>query len=93
MTKPQVMPDELVAVLRFEARYANASDDRRAELVRVAFGLSLTRYRQRLLRAIEHPGAEAVEPVTVNRLRRLLAAQRAKRNSWTVPQPVPPRGA
>lgn len=92
MTKGDAIPPELVAVLRFEARYANAGDDRRTELVRTAFGLSLTRYRQRLLRAIEHPGAEAIEPVTVHRLRRLLTAQRAKRDSWT-PQPVPPRGA
>lgn len=87
------MPDELVAVLRFEARHGSAGVDRLTELVRVAFGTSLTRYRQRLLRAVQHPGAEAIEPVTVNRLRRVLEAQRARRAAWGSPRPTPTRGA
>lgn len=73
------LPAELVAVLRFEARTANLDEDRRTELVRQAFGLSLIRYRQRLVRALAHPGAEAVEPVTVHRLRRLLEQRRGRR--------------
>ena len=76
MTPPR-LPDELVAVLRFEAAHVHVTEDVRAALVRQAFGLSLTRYRQRLARAVAAPGAEAVEPATVRRLR--AAAERRTR--------------
>lgn len=72
------MPDRLVAVLRFEARHQAVNDDTRTALVRQAFGCSLLRYRQRLLAAIEHPGALTVEPQLVAHLREVLSARHAR---------------
>lgn len=73
------MPRDLEAVLRFEARNAGKTDAMLGPLVRMAFGCSLIRYRQRLLRAIRHPKALEVDAQTVRRLERLLAAHKARR--------------
>lgn len=78
MTDAERLPDHLVAVLRFEARHEAVNDDTRTALVRQAFGLSLVRYRQRLIAAVEHPGAPAVEPALVARLRAVLADGRRR---------------
>lgn len=78
------MPAELAAVLRFEARHAHLSEAELAVAVRAAFGLSVLRYRLRLVRAIAHPAAEALEPATVRHLRALIA----RRNRLTAPRPT-----
>ena len=70
------LPDDLAAVLRFEARHAGVPDERLVDLVRQAFGIDLIRYRQRLYAAVTHPAAEALEPATVRRLRRIVARHR-----------------
>lgn len=79
MTTAESLPLELVAVLRFEARHQHINDDTRTTLVRQAFGLSLARYRQRLIRAVEHPAAPAVEAELVAHLREVLATGRRRR--------------
>lgn len=78
MTTAEGLPPGLVAVLRFEARHESINDDTRTVLVRQAFGLSLVRYRQRLIRAVETPGADLVEPALVARLRTVLADGRRR---------------
>jgi Protein of unknown function (DUF3263) len=52
----------------------------REQAIRDMFGLSLTRYLQALNTLIEKPAAVAVDPVTVNRLRRLKATRAAARD-------------
>lgn len=46
------------------------------QAIRDTFGLSPTRYYQQMLTAIARPEAVAFDPVTVNRLRRLLGRRR-----------------
>lgn len=73
-------PRDLAAVLRFSAHYANATEDALRPAVRQAFGCDLIRYRQRLVRAVQTPGAEAVAPTEVNRLRRILEDAATRRH-------------
>lgn len=72
-------PRHLTAVLRFEAAHANSPEPVLRDAVSQAFGLSLLRYRQRLLIAVTTPGAEAVEPATVRRLRGVILRRQARR--------------
>ncbi|SDG95943.1 DUF3263 domain-containing protein [Klenkia brasiliensis] len=62
------------ALLRFSARHALAGTgyDRQRLAIWEAFGIGVLRYRQQLMAAVRHPGAEAAEPAEVRRLRRLL---------------------
>lgn len=76
-------PRDLAAVLRFEARHTDSTEAARREAVRAAFGLSLLRYYQRLARAVATPGAEAVEPATVRRLRGVLLRRSQRRQRAT----------
>lgn len=75
-------PDDVVAVLRFAAHMEGAAYDTVADAARHAFGITATRYYQRLHRALEHPAAESVEPATVRRLR-AIAARRQQRTTRT----------
>jgi hypothetical protein len=63
------------AILAFEQhwwRRPGAKD----QAIRDTFGLSTTRYYQLLNRLLDHPGAVAVDPVLVARLRRLRITRR-----------------
>jgi hypothetical protein len=65
--------DTVAAVIRFERSWANRrrDDGRYLVAVREAFGMSVTRYTQVLNAALDTREALEVDPVTVNRLRRL----------------------
>lgn len=64
-------------ILAFERqwwRHAGAKE----QAIRDTFGLSPTRYYQRLNRLLDEPAALAHDPVLVGRLRRLRAARTAR---------------
>ncbi|MEU4128340.1 DUF3263 domain-containing protein [Streptomyces wuyuanensis] len=66
------------AVLAFErASWAGPGAKERA--IREELGISPTRYHQLLNALLDDPRALAHDPVTVNRLRRVREAQRARR--------------
>ncbi|MFG2756825.1 DUF3263 domain-containing protein [Streptomyces wuyuanensis] len=66
------------AVLAFErASWAGPGAKERA--IREELGISPTRYHQLLNALLDDPRALAQDPVTVNRLRRVREAQRARR--------------
>jgi hypothetical protein len=70
-TRLPLTPGDL-ELLEFE-RIPWASLGRREHAIRLRFGLSLTRYTQRILAIIEHPQAQAYDP-------RLVATVRAQRD-------------
>lgn len=76
--RPDPLPAEDLALLRFAGRTAGWHEDRLTAAVLEAFGCTLTRYHQRLYRALQHPAAEAAEPTTVHRLRRLIDQRTAR---------------
>lgn len=86
------LPASAKALLRFAARYESLTDEALRPLVMRAFGLSLLSYRQRLYVAVVAPGAEAVEPALVRRLRATIERRKRKRAAGAHPRPRP-RGA
>lgn len=72
-----------LAVLRFEKvffRHPGAKD----QAIRETFDLSANGYYQILNRVIDDPAALPVEPVTVNRLRRLRDERRRRRTELPI---------
>lgn len=69
------------AMLDFETTHANATKATRDRLVLAEFQLPSHVYQSRLLTLIDRPEAIAYAPVTVNRLRRLRAARKARRDA------------
>lgn len=72
------LTDDERAMLRFEKtwwKYAGARD----EAIVVQFGVTPTRYHQRLNALIDTPAALAAEPMVVRRLQRLREQRRAVR--------------
>lgn len=72
------MNDTDHAILSFESewwRYAGNKE----RVIQERFGLSPTRYYQRLNRLLDHPEALAQEPALVNRLLRLRDARADRR--------------
>lgn len=66
-------------ILAFERRWWRHAGAKE-QAIRDTFGLSATRYYQILNGLLDHPAALAVDPVLVNRLRRLRASRiRARR--------------
>jgi hypothetical protein len=73
------LTNEDVAILAFERqrwRYAGAKET----AIRDTFGVSATRYYQRLGQLIDNPAALAYDPTLVNRLRRLREERAARRS-------------
>lgn len=64
------MTDEDQALLEFAGRRWNHRGAQ-ADAVRAEFGLTVTRFWQRVNRLLDREDALAYDPVTVNRLRRL----------------------
>lgn len=74
------MTDLDAAILAFERayptwRFAGA----REAAIREQFGLSPTAYHQRLVALLRDPEAEAAEPATVRRLRRVVEGRMSRR--------------
>lgn len=67
-------------MLAFEHRQF-ANPGRREQAIRDEFGVSATRYYQRLNRLIDNPAALAADPILVGRLRNLRAQRRAQRSN------------
>lgn len=81
-TKPAGVPElapHAKAALRFAARHEGLTDEALRPLVMQAFGLSLLSFRQRLYVAVTTPGAEAVEPALVRRLRSSIVRRQQRR--------------
>lgn len=91
MRPGEEFPRHLAAVLRFEARHAATPEPQLKAAVAQAFGLSLLRYRQRLALAVKTPGAEAIEPATVRRLKAVLIRSRQRRAAGVPRTGVPTR--
>ncbi|MFD9974603.1 DUF3263 domain-containing protein [Streptomyces sp. NPDC059017] len=72
------LPGRDRAVLAFE-RAAWSGPGAKERAVREELGISPTRYYQLLNALLDDPRALAHDPVTVNRLRRVREAQRARR--------------
>lgn len=62
-------------LLRFAARHADTQGAALEVAVFEAFGLGLVQYLQQLYQLVQLPAAEATDPITVRRLRRLAAAR------------------
>jgi hypothetical protein len=62
------------AVLDFERDWMTWQGDKDAQ-IRIRFGISSARYYQLLGRLLDHPAAEAYDPLLVARLRRRRAAR------------------
>lgn len=74
------LPDrELLAFERTWWRHPGAKEQE----IRDRFGITPTRYYQRLNAVIDKPEALAHDPVVVTRLRRLKAARKATRTATT----------
>lgn len=74
-----VLPARDLEVLEFErTRWRYLA--RKEAAIRERFGVSLTRYFQRLDRLVDHPAAEVYDPELVRRLRRQRDARRAERS-------------
>jgi len=73
------------AILEFERAYPTwlHQGAREAE-VRERFGLSPTAYHQRLVALLRDPEAEAAEPATVRRLRRVVEGRLARRRGLSL---------
>lgn len=75
------LTDEEKAILDFEGgpwwRYAGAKES----AVRDRFGISATRYYQRLNTLIDQPAAQAHAPLLVKRLRRLRSQRQRQRSA------------
>lgn len=69
-------------MLAFEHRHF-ANPGRREQAIRDEFGISATRYYQRLNWLIDEPAAQAADPILVNRLRSLRAQRQARRSNHT----------
>ncbi|MPZ73099.1 MAG: DUF3263 domain-containing protein [Nitriliruptorales bacterium] len=70
--------DRLRALLDFERDWA-AHEGGKEAAIRERFGFSAARYYQLLGRIIDHPSAEAYDPLTVRRLRRRRDERRSQR--------------
>lgn len=75
------------AMLRFAARHAGTQGTALEIAVYEAFGLGLVGYFQQLHRLVQLPAAEAADPITVRRYRRIAAARtrRVEGRSSTTP--------
>lgn len=72
-----VMTDTDRAILDFERTHSvwlhrGSKEDQ----IRARFAMSPTRYHQRLVQLLDHPGAEAYDAFTVRRLRTLASRRR-----------------
>lgn len=77
MTTAPLTETEL-AMLAFERIRWNFAG-MREQAIRDQFGISATRYTQRLLALIDRPEALTADPVTVKRLRRVRDQRRTRR--------------
>jgi hypothetical protein len=64
-------------VLAFERQWFKAAGSKEAA-IRDRFGWSSTRHHQVVVQLLHHPAALAHDPVTVNRLRRLVELRTAR---------------
>ena len=77
--EPDLQLDERTrAILDFERSWWQ-EPGRRSDAIRERFGISVTRYHQLLVRAIDLPDALRYDPMLVRRLRRLREARRRRR--------------
>ncbi len=72
------LDDRTRAILDFERTWWQEPGPKERR-VRERFGISVTRYHQLLMRAIDLPDALVYDPMLVRRLRRLRVARRRKR--------------
>lgn len=83
-----MLPDRERAVLEFEAawwKYPGPKD----RAIREYLDMSATRYYQVLRRLLDDPSAEAVDPLTVRRLRKVREHAKAKRLARRLPDGTP----
>lgn len=77
------MTDLDAAILAFERACPTwLYQGEREVAIRERFGLSATAYHQRLVALLRDPEAEAAEPATVRRLRRVVEGRLARRARW-----------
>jgi uncharacterized protein DUF3263 len=78
-SEPDLQLDQRTrAILDFERSWWQEPGPKERR-IRERFGISVTRYHQLLLRAIDLPDALRYDPMLVRRLRRLRGARRRKR--------------
>lgn len=75
MTATPALPDEDLAVLRFADQWWRTPGAKEVAIVE-QFGITPTRFYQRLAYLIRQPAAIAAEPVLVHRLRRIVGRRR-----------------
>ncbi|MET0741098.1 MAG: DUF3263 domain-containing protein [Candidatus Nanopelagicales bacterium] len=68
---------EILAFERQWWKYAGSKE----QAIRDLFGMSSTRYYQALNSLIDHPGAMAIDPMLVKRLRRMRASRQRIRSA------------
>ncbi|TKJ25274.1 hypothetical protein A6V29_04315 [Blastococcus sp. CCUG 61487] len=76
------MADEDHAILRFADQWWRTPGAKEVAIVD-QFGITPTRFYQRLAHLIRQPAAAAAEPVLVHRLQRILARRQARRHHTT----------
>jgi len=74
------LTDAELAILRFEGLWFRHAGSKEAA-IRHQFGVTPTKYYQRLNQLLDIPAAMVAQPQTVARLRRLRSARRASRCS------------
>jgi hypothetical protein len=78
-SEPDLQLDERTrAILEFERSWWQEPGTKERR-IRELFGISVTRYHQLLMRAIDQPDALRYDPMLVRRLRRLRGDRRRKR--------------
>ncbi len=77
---PSMLSDEDLAVLEFEENWFTATVPREQAIME-RFGISATRYYQRLNMLIDVPAALEAKPLLVKRLRRLRSQRQAARSA------------
>ncbi|MCU1503692.1 MAG: hypothetical protein JWM12_3046 [Ilumatobacteraceae bacterium] len=70
------------AMIEFEAHWFTFDEDRH-DTIRARFACSVEDYNLELNRVIDHPGALAIDPLVVRRLRRLRERRRRARIDGT----------
>jgi hypothetical protein len=73
----QALTDLDADVLAFERQWFKAAGSKEAA-IRDRFGWSTTRHHQVVVQLLDHPAALEHDPVTVNRLRRLVERRRGR---------------
>lgn len=84
------LDEDDLGILRFERRQW-PDTPAKAAAVRDVFGITYVRYCQRLAVLVDNPDALAVDPLLINRLRRIKAARRAPHPAHDRRPESPPR--